>query len=136
MRPDELIAQRHDYVWARLPFVLPMAITAARRRGDQPTRELARLVVELSPLLFDHMTREEALFERGGAPTSRDGMHADHVAVTSLLEHIRAIAGIRDPRDVETPTERALYNELAELDHHVQAQILLEERLLSVRCGG
>jgi iron-sulfur cluster repair protein YtfE (RIC family) len=132
---DHVVAHHHDYVWARLPFVVPMAIAAARRRGDRTTRELARLIVELRPLLLGHLDREEALLHQAAAAVTtrlRNGMHSDHVAVIALLEQMRDLAGndyhVRDGAD---PTERALYLELARLDEHVHAQINIEEHLMT-----
>lgn len=128
---DTMVAYHHDYVWARLPFVVPMAITAARRRGDPTARELARLMVELRPLLIDHLEREERM-DLAPATTT---LHAEHVAVTSLLDHIREIAG-GDYRAPSTdPTVNALYLELARLDEHLDAQIALEEHLMAWRQG-
>jgi iron-sulfur cluster repair protein YtfE (RIC family) len=127
---DRLVAHHHDYVWARLPLVVPMAITAARRRGDRTSHELACLIVELRPLLLDHLEREERLVV--DHETAALGMHADHVAVTAMLDHIRDVTGPAfDPGNGADPTERALYVELARLDHHVQAQITLEEHVMA-----
>ncbi len=137
---DDAVANHHDYVWARLPFVVPMAIAAARRRGDGTAHELARSIVELQPLLLGHLDREEALLaHRASASVTtriRDGMHADHLAVISLIDHIRFVAGSEyQARAGADPTERALYLELARLDDHVQAQIALEEHLMAWRQG-
>jgi len=132
---DQLVAHHHDYVWARLPLVVPMAITAARRRGDRTSHELACLVVELRPLLLDHLDREERLVvDHETAATTALGMHSEHVAVTAMLDHIRDVTGPTfHPRNGADPTERALYVELARLDHHVQAQITLEEHVMAWR---
>ncbi|CAN5535796.1 hypothetical protein BH11MYX1_BH11MYX1_47430 [soil metagenome] len=133
---DQAVMHHHDYVWARLPFVVPMAIAAARRRGDGAAHELARPVRVLQPLLLDHLDREEAmLVHRTAASVTtriREGMHADHLAVGTVIEQIRAVAG----RDYQTragaeSTERALYLELARLDDHVRAQIAIEENLMA-----
>lgn len=135
---DDAVADHHDYVWARLPFVVPMAIAAARRRGDRTTRELARLIVELQPLLLGHLDREEALLAHRASATTRmrDGMHADHLAVIALIDRIRSVAGIDyQTRAGADPTELALYVELALLDDHVQAQIAIEEHLMAWRQG-
>jgi iron-sulfur cluster repair protein YtfE (RIC family) len=133
---DHAVANHHDYVWARLPFVVPMAIAAAHRRGDRSAHELAHLIVELQPLLLGHLDREEALVGRQAAASVtaciRDRMHADHVAVLALIDHIRSVAGTNyRARDGADPTERALYVELARLDEHVQAQIAIEEHLMA-----
>jgi iron-sulfur cluster repair protein YtfE (RIC family) len=133
---DDAIMNHHDYVWARLPFVVQMAIAAARRRGDATAHELARLVRVLRPLLLDHLDREEAmLVDRSAASVTariREGMHAEHLAVSAVIDQIRVAAG-RDyqARDGAEPTERALYLELAQLDAHVRTQIVIEERLMA-----
>jgi iron-sulfur cluster repair protein YtfE (RIC family) len=136
---DDAVANHHDYVWARLPFVVPMAIAAARRRGDGTAYELARSIVELQPLLLGHLDREEALLaHRASASVTtrvRDGMHADHLAVIALIDHIRFVAAEYQARAGADPTERALYLELARLDGHIQAQIALEEHLMAWRQG-
>ena len=132
---DDAVANHHDYVWARLPFVVPMAIAAARRRGDGTAHELARSIVELQPLLFGHLDREEALLaHRASASVTtriREGMHADHLAVIALIDHIRFVAaGYQAPAGAGPPA-RALYLELARLDDHVHAQIAIEEHLMA-----
>lgn len=132
---DHAVMNHHDYVWARLPFVVPMAIAAARRRGDGTAYELVHLVRLLQPLLLDHLGREEAmLVGRSTASVTaliRDGMQADHRAVSIVIDQIRAAAGSDyRPRDGAESTERALYRELAQLDVHVRTQIAIEEHLM------
>ncbi|MEO6773354.1 MAG: hypothetical protein ABI467_10045 [Kofleriaceae bacterium] len=133
---DHAVMNLHDYVWARLPFVVPMAIAASRARGDDGSRELAHLVRGLQPLLLDHLGREEAmLVERSAAAVRlrlRDGIHADHHAVSTVIDQIRAVTGrAYRAREGAGPAERALYVELARLDEHVRAQIAIEEHLLT-----
>jgi len=133
---DDAVMNHHDYVWARLPFVVPMAITVARRRGDGAAHELERLVRVLQPLLLDHLDREEALLvDRSTASVTariREGMHADHLAVSTVIDQIRAAAGREyRPREGAESTERALYRELAQLDVHVRTQIAIEEHLMA-----
>jgi len=129
---DHVVASHHDYVWARLPFIVPMAIAVARRRGDRAARDLARMMVELHPLVLGHLEREEQLVDvRSLTPTIHDRMHAEHVAVTALLDHIRDATD--NAEHGADPTERALYSELARLDEHLAAQIALEEHLMAWR---
>ena len=130
---DDAVGDHHDYVWARLPFVVPMAIAAARRRCDRSTRELARTIVELQPLLLGHLQREEAFVAGRAAASVNARMHADHVAVIALIDHMRSVTGNYRARDGADPTERALYLELARLEDHVQAQIAIEEQLVAWR---
>jgi iron-sulfur cluster repair protein YtfE (RIC family) len=58
---DKEVAADHDYVWARLPYLVPMAGKIARRcrqRGDGCT-EMAALVAALRSVLLDHLDHEE-----------------------------------------------------------------------------
>ncbi len=133
---DRIIADHHDYVWARLPFIVPMAVAVARRRGDRSADTLARMMVELRPLVLSHLEREERLLVTSSvSPTIHDRLHTEHLAVTTLLEHIRDATSYSERVHHGTidPTERALYSELACLDDHLAAQIALEEQLLCER---
>jgi iron-sulfur cluster repair protein YtfE (RIC family) len=132
---DSAIAEHHDYVWARLPFIVPMAVAVARRRGDRIAHALAGMMVELRPLVLGHLEREEQqLAGHPVTPTIHDRLHADHVAVTTLLDRIRNATGNAEhDRDCTDPTERVLYSELARLDEHLAAQITLEEHLMACR---
>jgi iron-sulfur cluster repair protein YtfE (RIC family) len=138
---DRVVVHHHDYVWARLPFVVPMAIAAARRSGAHAIRELARSIIELRPLLLGHLDREERLLAGHDptalSPSARDDILADHAAVARLLAHIRGITGTDyQVRTGAEATERALFGELALLDDHVRFQIALEEQLLPWQAGG
>lgn len=133
---DHAVMNHHDYVWARLPFVVPMAIAAARRQRNGTAQELARLVRVLQPLLLDHLDREEAiLVDQSAASLTariREVMHADHLAVRTIIDQIRAAAGSDyRAREGAESIERTLYLELARLDDHVRAQIALEEHLMA-----
>ncbi len=133
---EHVVMNHHDYVWARLPFIVPMAIAAARGRGDGTAHELSQLVRLLQPLLLDHLVREEAMIvERSAASVTariREEMHAEHLAVSNVVDQIRAAAG-RDyhARLGAEQSERALYLELAKLDDHIRAQIAIEEHLMT-----
>jgi iron-sulfur cluster repair protein YtfE (RIC family) len=140
---DATVAEHHDYVWARLPYLVPMAVKVARhcRRGGDGCAALAALVGDLRAVLLDHLDHEERILstlERESDPafvTQRiAALHAEHLAVGTLLERIRA-AGVAPPHAAggACAAERALHRELALLDDHVRAQILLEERLLAAR---
>lgn len=135
MPPGFVLASSHDYVWARLPFLVPMAVKLARARREARMEELAQLVGELQPLLLGHLDREEAVLDAHGTVTTplRDSMHSEHVAVVSQLAAIRSIIGDDyRARDDADPTERTLFAELARLDRLVQRQIELEEHLMAV----
>jgi hypothetical protein len=130
---DEIM-EHHDYVWARLPFVGPMALAVARRRPEPMADELARLIIELRPIVLEHLDHEERLL--GGhalaATWIRAGMHADHAMIASALDRIRE-AVARSPWSSEPGADElecTLRGELALLDQHVSAQISLEEELV------
>lgn len=119
----------HDYIWARLPFVAPMALAVARRRGDPHARAMARDVLALRSIVLDHLSREEQALARQVARTIRDRLHADHVVVASLLASLREEAASASTDDA---TARALFAELAALDARLATQIAAEERLLKL----
>ena len=140
---NAFVAAHHDYVWARLPYLVPMAAKVAQscRQGGDGCAALAVLVGDLRAVLLDHLDHEErvlATLEREADPdfvTERIAeLHAEHLAVGELLDRIRA-AGVLEPHagDAACAVERALHRELALLDDHVRWQILLEERLLAAR---
>lgn len=130
------IADDHDCIWARLPFLGPMAVKlAAECRTDQDRcGELCALVLELRALLLDHLEREEHTL--AGLASDVDlacadlaSLHEEHLAVGELLGRIRAALD-RLPGG-PCSTERALRRELARLDGHVRTQVIIEERILS-----
>jgi hypothetical protein len=126
----EHLVERHDYAWARLPFVVPMALAVKRRRGDRRGHAIARDVVALSSIVLDHMAREERALARHEARAIRERLHDDHVAVAGLLASLREEA---TDTSTEDATERALFAELARLDAELAAQIAAEERLLAAQ---
>lgn len=138
MRPAELdrLAADHDAIWARLPFLGPMAVKLAEecRTGQDRCAELAALVIRLRALLLDHLDHEEQTLallapDVGLARAELASLHEEHLAISELLGHIRAALD-RIPGDM-CPTERALRGELARLDRHVRGQVEVEERILA-----
>ena len=129
---QDRLVEHHDYIWARLPFVIPMAFAVARRRGDHRSQVLARDLVTLRPLVLDHLTREERALALRSARAIRERLHADHLGLAGMLGHLRddaAEAYLGPDRDA---TERLLFAELAVLDMHLVEQIALEDRMLDV----
>ncbi len=127
---QDRIVEHHDYIWARLPFVIPMALAVARRRGDPRSHALARELVALRPVVLDHLAREEVALALHSARAISDRLHADHVALATMLVRLREDAADASSADQEA-TERRLFAELAQLDLHLAEQIALEERLLA-----
>ena len=128
-----LVVPHRDYVHARLPFVLPMAVAAARRRLID--EDLARRIVALGALLLEHLANEEPFLAAQGATSAStwvgSGMLGDHLMIaTSLDEILDAVSRWSAP---VTELERRLGGELADLGDHVHAQIALEETLVAAR---
>ena len=121
------LVERHDYVWAHLPFIIPMALAVARRRGDRRARAIARDLLELRSIVFDHMSREERALALKEARAIRERLHDDHVAVASLLASLRESAAGASAADA---TEEALFSGLSRLDAELAAEIASEELLL------
>ena len=130
------IADDHDSIWARLPFLGPMAVKLAQecRTGQDRCGELAALVIQLRSLLLDHLEHEEhtlagLVSEVELAWADLAALHEEHVAIGELLARIRAALD-RIPGDL-CATERALRSELCRLDEHVRGQVVIEERILA-----
>jgi hypothetical protein len=129
------IMAHHDYVWARLPFLAPMALAIARR---QPAvAAIAQRLTCLGPLVLDHLRMEEHALRASDVVSAvawiGDGMLVDHLAIASAVHEIRAsVAGWGAGKEL-VGVERRFAMELAMLDDHVTAQIALEEELLAKR---
>jgi len=131
MQPwQERVVEDHDYIWARLPFMIPMALAVARRRGDPRSHALARDLVELRPVVLDHLSREEHALALRSARTICDRLHADHVALGTMVEQLREDAAAMASGREQEATERMLFSEIAQLDLYLARQIALEERIL------
>lgn len=129
---DRWVSDHHDYVWARMPFVVPMAAAVARRRNDPRSHELADALRVLYRSLVAHLDREERFFEKAGRANAVDwvgaDLHADHLMVCTMLDRIRELAA--SLHEGTSPLERELYAELARLDAHLSTQIEIEELIV------
>jgi hypothetical protein len=129
---DRIMAH-HDYVWARLPFLAPMAVAIARHRPV--AANVARRIRRLGSLLLGHLDEEERLL--AGDATAAvsligNGMMGEHLMISTALDEIRdAVARWSNPNELE----RHFGSELALLDEHLQAQIALEEQLVTTWLG-
>jgi iron-sulfur cluster repair protein YtfE (RIC family) len=138
-RVAEIIATHHDHVWARLPFLGPMAARLERERGSARGGSLRRLIADLHALLFSHLDREDrvllAIARSPAAPEMRgrvSRLHDEHAVVVELLDRIRGeVGGAFRPGPDAGPTERLLCTELSELDDHLREQIRLEEAVIA-----
>ena len=110
-----------------------MAVAVARRRRDPGAEALARGLLELRPIVLDHLAREEHALAERSARAIRDRLHDDHLAVAKLLASLREDAARAATEEAGAGmTEQALFAELAQLDAHLAAQITLEEQLLAM----
>jgi hypothetical protein len=127
------IMVHHDYVWARIPFLAPMAAAVARYRPN--AANVARRLRGLATLLLRHLGEEEQ-FLAGDADAAvsliGNGMMGEHLMISTALDEIRDAAA-RWP--VQSELERRLGSELALLDEHLQAQIALEEQFVATLIG-
>ena len=123
----------HDYVWARVPFLAPMAAAIARCRPS--AKDVARRLRGLGSLLLDHLGEEERLFagdKDAAVGLIGNGMMGEHLMISTALDEIRdAVARWPVPSELE----RRLGSELALLDQHLQAQIALEESFVATLLG-
>ena len=129
---QDRLVEHHDYIWARLPFVIPMALAVARRRGDHRSQALARNLVALQPIVLDHLAREERALALRSARAIRDRLHADHVDLAHVLVNVREDAAEACGGPDREATERMLFAELALLDMHLVEQIAIEDRMLAM----
>ena len=139
---EHLIAVHYDYLWARLPFLVPMAAKMTRQPcGTGTCSDLAELVAELRTLVLDHLDREErALAAACGEPITEGvlarvaALHREHLAVERLLERVQASSGLSARLPPEAcPTQRAFYAELDQISAHVRSQIEIEGEILGPR---
>ncbi len=124
----ERCIDQHDYVWARLPFLIPMALAVARRQLDDDSQAIARDLITLRRVVFEHLAREEDALAIHGARAIRDRLHDDHLMMASLLATLRTRSAGLAARDGST--EQALAGELARLVTELQAEIAAEDQLL------
>ncbi len=125
----DVLEIHHDHVWARLPFLGPMAARLDRHR-------LSALIVTLRDLLFSHLDREDRVLisiandEQSPELARRSArLRAEHETVTELLGLIQTEMDAAPDHD--GPTERTLRAELQDLGEHLRAQILIEDTLLA-----
>lgn len=142
-RIQRTFVEGHDYIWACLPFLVPMAAKLAKAccgSGPECAR-LGEIVAELRAVLLDHLAHEERTLS--AMSTQRDPaftraclaeMHREHALIKELLERARAAAGLPGVASADAcPTERAFLSQLTFLDDHVREQIWVEDQVLARR---
>lgn len=127
----------HDYLWARLPFLVPMAVKMSRQCcGPGPDcGRLAGLVGELSSMVLSHLEHEEKTLASLNADRDDEriaaclaDLRAQHQQVLRLLGEVCEVAGLpREPVEDVCPTVRAFHEELDRIGRHLRAQLALED---------
>lgn len=137
--------EHHDFIWARLPFLVPIAAKIAQTCGGtgQACFELAQLVERLRSVLLGHLDREEKLLSR--IRTSADDqliiaqvdeLRREHRDVQDLLERVCDSAGLPHmPPAHACPTVHAFYEELTGIARYVRSQIQVEDEILGRVAG-
>jgi iron-sulfur cluster repair protein YtfE (RIC family) len=142
-RIQRTFAEGHDYIWACLPFLVPMAAKLAKAccgSGPECAR-LGEIVAELRSVLLDHLAHDErtlaAMSDQRDPALTRAciaEMHREHGMIKELLERARAAAGLPGVASADAcPTERAFLRQLALLHDHVREQIWVEDQVLAPR---
>lgn len=138
------MAKHHEYLRRTLPFVKALAIKVGRVHGDHnpQLRELDVAVRELADVLLPHLDEEERdLFPALTAPEVNrtevtrqlDGMTAEHLAVSRLLERIRVSSDEFTLPAWACNSYRTLFSELGQLEKDVFTHVHLENHVLKPR---
>lgn len=139
-----IVAKHHEYLRRTLPFVKALAIKVGRVHGDRnpQLRELDVAVRELADVLLPHLDKEEQdLFPALTAPEVNrtevtrqlDGMTAEHLAISKLLERIRVSSDEFTLPDWACNSYRTLFSELGQLERDVFTHVHLENHVLKPR---
>lgn len=141
---DFLKTRYHEPLRRGLPFALALAKKVSRVHGahNPSLVELEQAVTELADALEAHLGDEEQeLFPRLGAPApERAGvqqllgaMAGEHLALTALLQRVRAASDGFTLPDWACTSYRTLFSELENLERDVSAQVHLEQHVLRPR---
>jgi regulator of cell morphogenesis and NO signaling len=141
---EHIVEKHHGYLRRALPFLRPLAAKVARVHGehDPRLRELDEAVAALAEALLDHLDDEErtlfpALGDRRATAaetaTLLSAMHDEHLAVSRMLERVRAAAEDFTLPDWACNSYRALFRELAALEGDVFTHVHLENHVLKPR---
>jgi regulator of cell morphogenesis and NO signaling len=142
-----IVERHHVYLRKTLPFVEGLASKVARVHGDREPRlhTLAGLVTELREVLLPHLDEEErGLFQHVLAKRPNQTlvqhelgtMREEHLAVGTLLERMRKVAGDYVAPDWSCNSYRTLLAELDRVEADVLVHVHLENHVLLPRFVG
>tara|TARA_R110002096_G_scaffold16898_14_gene58201 strand:+ start:43637 stop:44356 length:720 start_codon:yes stop_codon:yes gene_type:complete len=133
-----LASDHHDYVWARLPFLVPMVAKIARLSGTAPWTRLVVLVNRLHAVVLSHLDREEhmlARFDKESDKTLIDEQLAtlrnEHDDIWHLLRQVCDAAEVLEPTVEALSTVVAFREELHRIQQHLRTQMQIEDDILS-----
>lgn len=144
---EDSILRRHDYIWATLPFLLPMAKkmsqSACDGEGSELSDQIVKLMVELHAQLLEHLSSEESLLatvlsledERSVRSLAAESQ-SEHAALIDLLDQVKAALGAESElAGCDCATRDTLHHKLASLDTQVRSMMAFEEELLGDACS-
>ncbi len=135
-----LVGDSHDYLWARLPFLVPMAIKISRTCGARAPEcaRLASLVQRLHTVVLHHLDHEERILKRMN--TAPDDsfiveelacLRDEHDHIVSLLRLVCEAADRSTVTADACPTVCSFHEELHRIEQHLRTQMRIEDELLS-----
>lgn len=138
---EHIVSKHHAYTRKVLPFARGLAVKVNRVHGDKnpKLRDLLAAVEELADSLGPHLDDEEAtLFPAllAGKPEAEGllkSMHEEHLAVSALLDRIRAASEDFTLPDWACNSYRTLFSELKDLEGDVFTHVHLENHVLRPR---
>jgi regulator of cell morphogenesis and NO signaling len=139
-----IVDRHHGYLRRQLPYLGPLVAKVAAVHGpkNEKLAELAETFRELAEALEPHLDREEEVLfpalvsRRPDAEVIRrelDDMHADHLAVGTLLARIRAAADGFTTPEWGCNTYRVVSRELEALEGDILRHVHLENHVLMPR---
>lgn len=140
---EDSILSRHDYIWATLPFLVPMAKkvsqAACAAEGNLPSDRIVTLMTELQVQLLEHLSNEESLFATVLARKDQScvGSFAakaqmEHGALLLLLDQVMtAVSAVSVLERCDCDARDTFHDKLVSLDTHLRAMMTFEDKLLS-----
>lgn len=142
-----IVDRHHGYLRRQLPYVAPLVARIEAVHGEHNPRlaDVHALFRELAEALEPHLDREEEVLfpalvsRRPDAEVVRrelDDMHADHLAVGTLLARLREAADGYVTPEWGCNTYRVAMRELEAIEGDVLRHVHLENHVLMPRFAG
>lgn len=139
-----IVDRHHGYLRRALPFVVPLAVKVADVHGEKNGKlaELRLVVTEIADALDPHLDQEEQVLfpaliaaQPDAALIQRElaSMHADHLAVGTLLARMRELSDAFTTPEWGCRSYRILMAELEALEGDVLRHVHMENHVLMPR---